>query len=154
MKNVKSMSSWTSGTKRGKVRFALRKVSLQFQHSFGGGHILFGIEIRPPPGRKFLATTSLSHLHLRLHLTLHLLHLLRKVSLRLALPSLWWRTYRKHNAMSKGIHLIIVVTHQADLAFADDLASVDMAAASWVVVLGIASWVVVLQKHNPMSKSI
>ena len=47
-----------------------------------------------------------------------------------------------------------MVTHQADLAFADDLASVDMAAASWVVVLGIASWVVVLQKHNPMSKSI
>ena len=36
-----------------------------------------------------------------------------------------------------------MVTHQADLAFADDLASVDMAAASWVVVLGIASWVVV-----------
>ena len=40
-------------------------------------------------------------------------------------------------------HLIIVVTHQADLAFADALAFVDMAAASWVVALGIASWAVV-----------
>ena len=37
-----------------------------------------------------------------------------------------------------------MVTHQADLAFADDLAFVDdLAASSWVVALGIASWVVV-----------